>query len=86
MRKPPDKARALVSLRAPLKPIDLSKLKTYPLSRRQSKVRLADFSLPWQRGGPFKKFLETLPDILAVQDIVALQADADALVPWLASA
>ena len=72
MRKPPDKARALVSLRAPLKPIDLSKLKTYPLSRRQSKVRLADFSLPWQRGGPFKKFLETLPDILAVKTLRAV--------------
>ncbi|TLY26034.1 MAG: hypothetical protein E6K63_13330, partial [Nitrospirae bacterium] len=71
MRKLPDKSRA------PLKPIDLSKLKTYPLGRRQSKVRLADFSSPWQRGGSFKKFLETLPDILAVK---TLRAVAQAIV------
>jgi deoxyhypusine synthase len=52
--------------RDPVKPIDLSRLKTYPLSRRQSKVQVSDFSGPWKRGGSLKQFLDSLPDILAV--------------------
>jgi hypothetical protein len=53
-------------------PIDVSRLKTYPLSRRQSKVRLSDFSIPWQRSGALKRFLATLPDILAVKTLRAV--------------
>jgi hypothetical protein len=53
-------------------PIDVSRLKTYPLSRRHSKVRLSDFSIPWQRGGALKRFLATLPDILAVKTLRAV--------------
>lgn len=76
MRKPPKKTRAPVSLRAPLTfpapPIDLSKLTTYPLARRHSKVRVSDFSLPWRPGGSLRRFLETLPDILAVKTLRAV--------------
>lgn len=50
-------------------PIDVSKLKTYPLSRRHSKVRLADFAVPWKRGDSLRTFLRTLPDILAARTL-----------------
>ncbi|MBM4123132.1 MAG: hypothetical protein FJ249_11150 [Nitrospira sp.] len=53
-------------------PIDVSRLKTYPLSRRHSKVRLSDFAIPWQRSGALKRFLATLPDILAVKTLRAV--------------
>jgi hypothetical protein len=52
-----------------IQPIDVSKLKTYPLSRRHSKVRLSDCSSAWRRGGSLRKFLETLPDLLAVKSL-----------------
>ena len=47
------------------KPIDLSRVKTYPLSQRKSKVSTTDFGKTWQKGAPFKEFLDHLPDILA---------------------
>ena len=74
MRKPPKKAsRPAGPLPlAPVKPIDLSQLKTYPLSRRQSKVQVSDFSAPWQKGGSLRHFLDTLPDILAVNTLRAV--------------
>ena len=50
-------------------PIDVAKLKTYPLSRRHSKVRLSDFSTAWRRGGSFRRFLQTLPDLLAAKTL-----------------
>lgn len=49
------------------KPIDASRLKTYPLQRRHSKVQVGDFAKVWKRGGSFKTFLGSLPDILAVK-------------------
>jgi len=58
--------------RAPVLPIDVSKLKTYPLSRRHSKVRLSDFALPWRPGGSLRRFLDGLPDILAVNTLRAV--------------
>src|SRR5581483_11626018 len=53
-------------------PIDVSRLKTYPLNRRRSKVTVSDFSTPWQPGGSFRRFLQTLPDILAVKTLRAV--------------
>ena len=53
-------------------PINVSDLKTYPLKKRHSKVRLSDFATPWQRGGSFGKFCATLPDILAVKTLRAV--------------
>ncbi|WP_447978487.1 hypothetical protein [Candidatus Nitrospira bockiana] len=53
-------------------PIDVSKLKTYPLSRRHSKVTLSDFASPWRKGGRLRHFLDTLPDILAVKTLRAV--------------
>ena len=78
MRKRREKVRARASSpeplspRAAIAPIDLSKLKTYPLSRRHSKVRLADFGVPWRKGQSLDRFLKTLPDILAVKTLRAV--------------
>jgi hypothetical protein len=50
-------------------PIDLSKVKTYPLSDRKSKVSSADFAKTWKKGSSYKDFLNSLPTILAGNDI-----------------
>ena len=47
--------------------LNLSRLRTYPLRSRHSKVKVTDFSVPWRRGGTFGRFLRSLPDILAVK-------------------
>ncbi len=47
------------------KPIDLSRVKTYPLSERKSRVSSSDFAKTWQKGSFFKEFLDSLPDVLA---------------------
>ena len=52
--------------------IDVSRLKTYPLKTRNSKVKVSDFSVPWRRGGSFAKFLSSLPNILAVKTLRSL--------------
>lgn len=51
------------------KPIDLSRVKTYPLSERESKVSNTDFAKIWKKGSSYKAFLDSLPDILAGNDI-----------------
>lgn len=68
------KARAKPSSRrtAPVQPIDVTRLKTYPLSRRHSKVRVSDFAAPWRPGGSFGVFLSALPDILAARTLRAV--------------
>ncbi len=55
-------------------PINLNKVKTYPLSDRKSKVSSADFAGVWEKGGSYKKFLERLPNILSGNDIKAVIA------------
>ncbi|QTA90123.1 hypothetical protein [Desulfonema magnum] len=51
------------------KPIDLSELKTYSLSKRKSKVCTDDFAGVWKAGSGFKDFFDCLPNILAAGDI-----------------
>ena len=58
--------------RNPAPPINLSQLKTYPLKRRHSKVRVSDLSTVWTKGGSFSHFLGSLPSILAVQSFRAV--------------
>jgi hypothetical protein len=55
-------------------PIDLKALKTYPVSNRQSKVDVSDFSKVWRKQGTLNRFLDSLPDILAGKDIRAVIA------------
>ncbi len=50
-------------------PIELKDLKTYPFSRRKSKVDVSAFARAWQKRGRFSRFLESLPDILAGKDL-----------------
>jgi deoxyhypusine synthase len=51
------------------KPLDLSKIKTYSLADRPSKVETADFAKVGQKGASFKDFLNGLPNILAGGDL-----------------
>jgi hypothetical protein len=49
--------------------VDFSKLSTFSIHDRKSKVRLADLSKPWKSGNSFQEFLDGLPDILGAADI-----------------
>ena len=70
MAKPPDRTGASAPRLIP--PIDVFHLKTYPLKKRHSKVRVSDFARPWRRGGSFSLFYRGLPDILAVKTLRAV--------------
>lgn len=48
-----------------MKKIDLSKIKTYSVKDRASKVRIDDFSRPHRKAGSFRDFFSSLPNILA---------------------
>ena len=50
-------------------PVDLSKVTTYPLSRRKNKVKIADFARPPAPDGTFDDFLSSLPSILAAKEL-----------------
>lgn len=53
---------------------DTSRIKTYSVKNRASKVRIEDVSKPHRKGGSFKDFFSSLPNILAskhFKDIVA---------------
>jgi hypothetical protein len=72
LAKLPD--RSASSNRTPrlIPPINVSDLKTYPLNKRHSKVKVSDFAKPWRSGGSFSLFYRTLPDILAVKTLRAV--------------
>ncbi|MGQ0810774.1 MAG: hypothetical protein ACT4OO_06060 [Nitrospiraceae bacterium] len=72
MGKTPERPRGPLISRAAIPPINVSDLKTYPLKRRHSKVRLSNFSTVWTSGNSFKQFLRSLPDILAVKTLHAV--------------
>lgn len=54
------------------KPIDLTKIKTYPLSERKNKVNSIDFASIYKVGMSFKDFIKTLPRILKGSEIIEL--------------
>jgi len=49
--------------------IDLAKLKTYPIAKRKSKVKRQDFADIPSKGASFSDFYESLPSILAGNDL-----------------
>ncbi|MBU4311616.1 MAG: hypothetical protein KJ706_02715 [Candidatus Omnitrophica bacterium] len=49
--------------------MDLAKLKTYPISRRKSKVRRQDFAKTPSKGASFSDFYDSLPNILAANNL-----------------
>jgi hypothetical protein len=52
-----------------LNPLELDKVKTYPLASRSSKVKLADFARPVEAEASLSQFLDSFPDVLAVQSL-----------------
>ena len=55
--------------RYPVHPFDLSRIRTYPLRDRQSKVEVSSFGRPHAEGGSVADFLDGLPRILGAQGI-----------------
>lgn len=55
-------------------PIELGKVKTYPLASRHSKVKLDDFGKPIAGNASLNDFLESLPNVLAAQSLRELSA------------
>ena len=49
-------------------PIDLTRVVTYPLKQRKSKVAADALGTPWQAGGKLYDFLDSLPRTLAAAD------------------
>lgn len=57
-----------------MKKIDTSKIKTYVLKNRSSKVRIGDFSKPHRKGSSFQDFFSSLPDILGAKHLKEVAA------------
>lgn len=55
-----------------VKPLDLSRVRTYPLASRVSKVNVADFGRPHQRGAGLSRFVDSLPRILGADQLRAV--------------
>ena len=53
-------------------PISLDEVKSYPLKKRPSKVKVDDFGDAWQPGGSMNRWLESLPKILAGNDFTEI--------------
>ena len=59
----------MADINCPGTQLDYGKLSTYSIKDRKSKVDIKDFSTAWEKGGSFKSFLDTLPAILAGNDL-----------------
>ncbi|MCF8144398.1 MAG: hypothetical protein K9N21_10810 [Deltaproteobacteria bacterium] len=55
------------------KPISLNKVISYPLEERKSKVTVDDFGNPWTAGLPMRRWLASLPGILAAGDLLEIR-------------
>ena len=52
--------------------LDFTKLRTYPAGSRKSKVSFDAFAKPCRKGGSFRQFYESLPNILAGNELRAI--------------
>ena len=52
-----------------IKPLELDRVKTYPLASRNSKVNLNDFAKPLTGDSSLEDFLDHLPNVLAVRSL-----------------
>ncbi len=50
----------------------MDEVKSYPLKKRPSKVKVDDFGHAWQSGGSMNRWLESLPKILAGNDFTEI--------------
>ena len=57
------------------KPLDLTRVRTYPLSARISKVSVKEFARPHKRGARFPGFVGSLPRILAADQLRGVAAN-----------
>lgn len=55
--------------------IEINKVKLYPITRRSSKVKLAFLGKPVKSNASFADFWNSLPEILAAEDLKAVAAD-----------
>jgi hypothetical protein len=53
-------------------PLDFSRVKTYPLAQRSSKVTSPFLGQPWRSGGTLQEFLRHLPQTLAAGDLLEI--------------
>jgi hypothetical protein len=53
----------------PVRPFDLSRIHTYPLKDRPSKVEVGSFARPHVKGGSVSEFLGELPSILGARNL-----------------
>jgi len=60
---------SILTMAHKFKPIDLSRLKTYSITGRKSKVSETDFAKTWAKGCSLSDFIDSLPDILAAKDL-----------------
>lgn len=58
-----------IKKRSTFKEIDLSKLKTFPMSELERKVQHGAFARSCNPGGSFSQFADSLPDILAAAEL-----------------
>src|SRR5215510_14857500 len=56
----------------PYEEFDVSRITTYPLKSRKSKVTASDFARPANRRTTVGEFVDLLPDILAAADLKAI--------------
>ena len=52
-----------------IQPLILGAVRTYPLASRKSKVSVRDFAMPPSANASLTKFLDSLPNILAAEDL-----------------
>jgi hypothetical protein len=57
-----------------LRPLELERVKTYPLASRHSKVSLTEFAKPLSSDASLSDFLDSLPNVLAGQSLRELGA------------
>ena len=62
-------------MKKPRKPVDMSSVTTYPLQKRINKVSVRDFATLPESEIDLSAFLASLPNILKVQDFLALVDD-----------
>jgi len=55
--------------------LDFTKVRTYSLNRRPSKIKKGDLAKTGKRSASFKRFYDSLPDILAARDIKNIRDD-----------
>ncbi len=55
-----------------ISPLDFSRVKTYPIKKRRNLVRVEQFARPGPPPKDFSQFLDTLPKVLAAEDLLNL--------------